>query len=162
MAKTAALQLSDRFLNTTVHKLIQDIGGAQAGTGFYQASQITEGPGLANNRVRAKEWARLGLVSHGGLEFNKVGDVKGLKAGRGVKDWRLADQSPQRTTTDSAFYRLVTHFFTRLPWRRKERPRPLLVANSSAPHCVASAWAALLTLLVAGPEDSLARQGAGS
>src|SRR5664279_2469914 len=22
----------------------------------------------------------------------------------------------QRTTTDSAFYRLVTHFFTRLPW----------------------------------------------
>ncbi len=96
MAKTAALQLSDRFLNTTVHKLIQDIGGAQAGTGLYQASQITEGPGLANNHVRAKEWARLGLVSHDDLEFNKVGDVKGLKAGRGVQGWRKADQSPDK------------------------------------------------------------------
>jgi hypothetical protein len=94
MSKTAGLQLSDRFLNSTAHKLIQDVGGAQAGTGLFQASQISEGPGLANNHTRAKEWARLRLVDHNDLEFNKVGDIKGLKHGRGVKDWRMADANP--------------------------------------------------------------------
>ena len=94
MSKTAGLQLSDRFLTTAAMSLTQEIGGMQAGTAIQQAAKTLGGGGLANNHAAVTEWKRLGFLTDDDLEFNKSGDIKGLKAGHNLKDWRLGATDP--------------------------------------------------------------------
>ncbi|VTZ27909.1 hypothetical protein MPC4_80152 [Methylocella tundrae] len=94
MSKSAGLQLSDRFITTAALSLTQEMGGQQAGTALQQASKTLGGGGLANNHAAGKEWLRLGFLTDDDLDHTNNGEVKGLKAGHNLKDWRLGQTDP--------------------------------------------------------------------
>jgi len=100
MSKTAGMQLSDRFMTTTALSLTQELGGQQAGTALYQAGSTLSGAGLANNHAAVKEWERLGFLKEGDLTYTNKGEIKGLKPGHNLKDWKLGQTDPDRFLYD--------------------------------------------------------------
>ena len=43
----------------------------------------------------ALEFIRLGLVKDNDVEYTKTGDIKGLKAGKHIEAWQLAQTDPK-------------------------------------------------------------------
>ncbi|HTV33837.1 MAG TPA: hypothetical protein VME69_12170 [Methylocella sp.] len=95
MAKTSGLLLSDRFLNTTAISLMQDLGGAQAGSAFNAANAILTGRGLNNNHAAVLEWMKLGALTKEDVAITqRTGQIHGLKPGHGIKHGALGRSDP--------------------------------------------------------------------
>lgn len=97
--RSSGAQLSDRYLTTTALSLAQEMGGSSAGVATDQFEKTVQG-GLANRHAAAKGFVRYGLANEEDFEKTKTGELKGLKAGKHVKEWRKAMQSPDKWVWD--------------------------------------------------------------
>lgn len=93
--RTSGPQLSDRYLTTTALSLAQEMGGSSAGVSTDMFEKTVQG-GLQNRHAAAKAFVRYGLANKDDFELTKTGELKGLKAGKHVKDWRNAMADPDQ------------------------------------------------------------------
>ncbi|CUT12542.1 Phage protein [Bradyrhizobium sp.] len=93
--RSSGAQLSDRYLTTTALSLAQEMGGSSAGVATDQFEKTVQG-GLANRHAAAKAFVRYGLADADDFEKTKTGELKGMKAGKHVKDWRNAMENPDQ------------------------------------------------------------------
>ena len=71
------------------------MSGSTAGKMISQFEKQTQG-GLQNQHAVAKEWLRLGLVNPEDVDYLKNGEIKGLKAGKHIVDYKLAQTDPDQ------------------------------------------------------------------
>lgn len=93
--RSSGAQLSDRYLTTTALSLAQEMGGSSAGVATDTFEKLVQG-GFQNRHAAAKAFVRYGLADKADFEKTKTGELKGLKAGKHVADWRLAMQNPDQ------------------------------------------------------------------
>ncbi|QHP69559.1 hypothetical protein EI171_21070 [Bradyrhizobium sp. LCT2] len=93
--RSSGAQLSDRYLTTTALSLAQEMGGSSAGVATDMFEKTVQG-GLANRHAAAKAFVRYGLANEQDFEKTKTGELKGLKAGKHVKDWKKAMANPDQ------------------------------------------------------------------
>ncbi|WP_198031768.1 hypothetical protein [Bradyrhizobium sp. Ec3.3] len=93
--RSSGAQLSDRYLTTTALSLAQEMGGSSAGVATDMFEKTVQG-GLANRHAAAKAFVRYGLANEEDFEKTKTGELKGLKAGKHVKDWKNAMANPDQ------------------------------------------------------------------
>ncbi|MDA9510925.1 hypothetical protein XI09_40980 [Bradyrhizobium sp. CCBAU 11386] len=93
--RSSGAQLSDRYLTTTALSLAQEMGGSSAGVATDMFEKTVQG-GLANRHAAAKAFVRYGLANEDDFEKTKTGELKGLKAGKHVQDWKKAMANPDQ------------------------------------------------------------------
>ena len=93
--RSSGAQLSDRYLTTTALSLAQEMGGSSAGVATDMFEKTVQG-GLANRHAAAKAFVRYGLADEADFEKTKTGELKGMKAGKHVKDWKKAMANPDQ------------------------------------------------------------------
>lgn len=98
--RTSGPQLSDRYITTTALSLAQEMGGSSAGVSTDMFEKTIQG-GLQNRHAAAKAFVRYGLANKDDFELTKTGELKGLKAGKHVKDWRNAMANPDQWVWDT-------------------------------------------------------------
>jgi hypothetical protein len=91
-ARAAGQTISERFLMTTMATLGTEVGGQSIGTAVAAFNQALVGGRMTHQA--ALGFADLGLVNDEDLLRTKTGEVKGVKRGSHVKDWRLAQSDP--------------------------------------------------------------------
>lgn len=88
-SKTAGGTYSDRFINTTMPSLMQELGGSQAGNALFMLSKHLRG-GMQNKHVPVEVLNSLGLLEDPSkIVRSKTGSIKGYK-GKVVGDSMLA------------------------------------------------------------------------
>jgi hypothetical protein len=93
-ARQAATGLSDKFLFTVGPTLAQEMKGSSFGTGLAGFNRlVVAGIGKKGS---FQEMARLGLIGPGGLApgMPGSGEGHGLRTGRTVEGWRVAQKDP--------------------------------------------------------------------
>lgn len=93
--RSSGAQLSDRYLTTSALSLAQEMGGSSAGVATDTFEKLVQG-GFQNRHAAAKAFVRYGLADKEDFELTKTGELKGMKAGRHVKDWRNAMSNPDQ------------------------------------------------------------------
>ena len=91
-SRQAGNKLSERFLMTTMSTLGSEIGGASIGTAVGSFNRAMVGGHMEHQA--AVEMADLGLFKESDLIRLKTGEVKGVKRGAHVQDWRMAQSDP--------------------------------------------------------------------
>jgi hypothetical protein len=91
-ARQASQSLSERFVATTMSTIGSEIGGAGIGTAVASFNRAMVGGHMEHQA--ALELAGLGLINEDDLTKLSTGEVKGVKRGAHVKDWRLAQSDP--------------------------------------------------------------------
>lgn len=91
-SRQAGNKLSERFLMTTMSTLGSEIGGASIGTAVASFNRAIVGGHMEHQA--AVEMAGLGLFNENDLIRLKTGEVKGIKRGAHVQDWRMAQSDP--------------------------------------------------------------------
>jgi hypothetical protein len=87
--------LSDRFVNTTGISLVQEMQ-SRAAVGTDQLIKQVVGGFQGSQHSAAKEFVKLGLADKDDFEKTKTGEIKGLKPGHHVKNWRKAMTDPDK------------------------------------------------------------------
>ena len=77
---------------TTLATLGTEFGGANIGTALAGFSQAVIGNRFTH--AAAKGFADIGLISDEDMLRTKTGEIMGIKPGRHVKDWQLAQTDP--------------------------------------------------------------------
>lgn len=95
-AKASGVTLSDRFKMTTGVSLSQELGGSTTGQSIDQFVKQVVGGFQGQQHSAAKEFVDLGLANKEDFETTKTGEIKGMKPGRHVKGWKLAQTDPDR------------------------------------------------------------------
>ena len=90
--------LSSQFILGTAPTLAQELGGSSYGQAVSSFNKAIVGGVMKHSAL--KEFARLGLLDHDDLDFLKNGEVKGIKPGRGVKGWQVAQSDPNQWVKD--------------------------------------------------------------
>jgi hypothetical protein len=94
--KASGVSLSDRFLNTVGVSLSQEMGGGQAGKSIDQFVKQIVGGFQGSQHSAAKEFVHFGLANKHDFLTTKTGEIKGLKPGRHIHDWKLAETDPDK------------------------------------------------------------------
>jgi hypothetical protein len=84
--------LSEQFILGTAPTLAQELGGSSYGKAVSAFNAAIVGGVMKHSAL--KEFVRMGLADKGDLDFTKTGEAKGLKPGRGLKGWQLAQSDP--------------------------------------------------------------------
>jgi hypothetical protein len=88
----ASPNISERFLMTTLATLGTEFDGANVGTALAGFNQAVIGNRFTH--TAAMGFVDLGLIPDEQLARTKTGEIKGIKPGGHVKDWRLAQSDP--------------------------------------------------------------------
>jgi hypothetical protein len=98
--KASGSSLSDRFKFTTGVSLSQEMGGSTTGVSIDQFVKQITGGFQGNLHSAAKEFVALGLANKDDFETTKTGSIKGMKPGRHVKGYMLAQTDPDRYVSE--------------------------------------------------------------
>jgi hypothetical protein len=93
-SKASGAGLSDRFKMTTALSLSQEMGGSTTGKSVDQFVKQIVGGFQGNLHSAAKEFVALGLANAADFERSKTGTIKGMKPGRHVRGYQLAQSDP--------------------------------------------------------------------
>lgn len=111
-SKASGAGLSDRFKMTTALSLSQEMGGNTTGVSVDQFVKQIVGGFQGNLHSAAKEFVALGLASADDFEKSKTGTIKGLKPGRHVHGYQLAQSDPDDWVYKYLIPALNAHGFT--------------------------------------------------
>jgi len=93
-AKASGVSLSDRYRMTTALSLAQEMGGQTAGQSTDMFVKQVIGGFQGNQHSAAKEFVSLGLAKKSDFDLTKTGEIKGMKHGRHVAGYQLAQSDP--------------------------------------------------------------------
>jgi len=108
--RASAPTLSDRFLNTTALSLGQEMGSGGA-VGVDQFIKQVVGGFQGSQHSAAKEFVALGLANKEDFETTKTGEIKGMKHGRHVAGYKLAQSDPDKWVYQYLVPALEAHGF---------------------------------------------------
>ncbi len=92
--RQATPMLSEKFILSTAPTLAQELGGSSYGKAVAAFNSAIVGGVMKH--AAALEFIRLGLVKNNDVEYTKTGDIKGLRAGKHIEGWQLAQTDPNR------------------------------------------------------------------
>ncbi len=92
--RQATPMLSEKFILSTAPTLAQELGGSSYGKAVAAFNSAIVGGVMKHSA--ALEFIRLGLVKDNDVEYTKTGDIKGMKAGKHIEGWQLAQTDPNR------------------------------------------------------------------
>lgn len=96
--RQATPMLSEKFILGTAPSLAQELGGSSYGKAVSAFNAA-----LVNNVMKhsaLKDFRSLGLIAENDLLYTKTGEAKGLKPGRHVKGWQVAQEDPNAWVRD--------------------------------------------------------------
>ncbi|WJR74921.1 hypothetical protein [Bradyrhizobium sp. NP1] len=99
-AKASGATLSDRFKMTTGVSLSQELGGQTTGQSIDQFVKQITGGFQGNNHSAAKEFVAMGMVPQDYFETTKTGEIKGMKPGKKMPGWQVAQSDPDKYVYD--------------------------------------------------------------
>jgi hypothetical protein len=84
--------LSEKFILSVAPTLAQEMGGSSFGKSVAGLNQALVAGVMKHSAL--KDMNSLGLVADNDLDYTKTGEIKGLKPGRHVKGWEVAQKDP--------------------------------------------------------------------
>jgi hypothetical protein len=102
--------LSEEFIMSTAPSLAQSLSGSSYGKAVsaFNASLI----GGVMKHSAFKEYANLGLIAPGDIDYTKTGEAKGFKPGAHIQGWRRAQDNPYSWTSEYLIPALEKHGIT--------------------------------------------------
>jgi len=103
--KALGASFSDRFLNTTGLSITQEMPGGSGANAMFMMAKFLNGD-VGHNQDRLKAWLRFSklsgtpYVTDDDIEYNKNGQIHGLKAGHTIKYGREAAKDPDKFIWD--------------------------------------------------------------
>jgi hypothetical protein len=110
--KASGATLSDRFKMTTGVSLAQELGGQTTGQSIDMFVKQITGGFQGNQHSAAKEFVAMGLASADDFDKTKTGEIKGMKPGRKIPHWDVAQSDPDKYVYDYLLPALEKHGIT--------------------------------------------------
>jgi hypothetical protein len=110
LSRGAASGYSSQYLLGIAPSIVQELGGASAGKTGAAFMQAIIGGVMKQSALQ--EYVRLGLVNDADLIHTTTGSIKGLKPGKHIGGWQLAQQNPYQWVNQVLLPALKSHGIT--------------------------------------------------